>query len=63
MRENREVMVVLHGKAAAGYYSAVFADDWTPVGIQTPIGVVLVTVAVWAAVGATAFRRVEFDPD
>ena len=62
MRDNREVMVVLHGEAAAGYYGAVFAADWTPVGINTPVGLVLAAVAVWTAVGATAVRYVEFAP-
>jgi hypothetical protein len=61
-------MLVLEGEAAASYYGAVFAADWTagraggggPTGLPLPPGVIAALGV--AALGALAVgRRMEFD--
>lgn len=53
-RENREVLIVLHGAEAGEYYAAVFENDWgdrsepLPVGL---VGVLLVALLAGAIVG------------
>ncbi|MFC4552765.1 MULTISPECIES: phospholipase D-like domain-containing protein [Halorussus] len=61
-RENREVAVVLHGEAPAGYYAAVFDRDWRAssdgaggVG-RLPVGL-LAAIVVGAVVAILVARR------
>jgi len=56
---NREVVLVLHGTAVAGYFGRVFDADWSggkptvPMGVMAAVGGVLV-------VAGLAARRVKF---
>ncbi len=63
-RDNREVLVALHGEAAGAYYAEVFDDDWE--GESWPLPVVFAGVVVLGVVatGLVGRRYVEFgDPD
>ena len=63
MRENREVLAILHGDDVAGYYLGVFDDDWTAVDTVTPLGLLLATGLVWIGVGLVAVRHIRFAVD
>ena len=60
-RENREVVVVLHDRDAAAYYSRVFRADWRgglwrlPVGFGLAVGLAAVGASLWLR------RSVQFD--
>lgn len=60
MRENREVMVILHGEDVAGYYAEVFTNDWDPPGPRTPVGFLAGVGLLWSGAGLIASRRIAF---
>ncbi|WP_254763657.1 phospholipase D-like domain-containing protein [Natrinema marinum] len=56
LENNREVLVALHGEAAADYYAEVFEADWSGDSRRFPVGLV-VPVIVALAVAALVGRR------
>ncbi|ELY89645.1 phospholipase D-like domain-containing protein [Natrinema altunense] len=56
LENNREVLVVLHGVAAANYYADVFEADWAGDSWPLPIGLGVAVVVALAA-GAIVGRR------
>jgi cardiolipin synthase len=56
---NREVLLALEGSEAAGYYAAVFEDDWQGDDRALPVGLPA-AVAVGGAGALLLARRVEF---
>ncbi|ELY78282.1 phospholipase D-like domain-containing protein [Natrinema pallidum] len=56
LENNREVLVVLHGVAAANYYADVFDADWAGDSWSLPIGLGVAVVIALAA-GAIVGRR------
>ncbi|WP_223301929.1 phosphatidylserine/phosphatidylglycerophosphate/cardiolipin synthase family protein [Haladaptatus sp. R4] len=60
-RENREVAIVLHGKAAGKYYSHAFEADWGRREDRFPVGLAaFVTIAIAGAVWI-AKREIRFE--
>ncbi|WP_265110515.1 phospholipase D-like domain-containing protein [Halosolutus halophilus] len=55
LRENREVLLAVHGEAIATYYATVFEDDWAGETWSLPIELSAVVVA--AIVGAAIVGR------
>ncbi|WP_246999458.1 phospholipase D-like domain-containing protein [Halosolutus gelatinilyticus] len=60
LRENREVLLVLHGEAAAAYYADVFEGDWEREGWSFPIELTLPVVLALAAAAIVGRRYVRF---
>ncbi|WP_246987800.1 phospholipase D-like domain-containing protein [Halorientalis marina] len=58
-RDNREVALVLHGEAVAGYYAAVFDADWEGGIRRLPAGLAA-AVLLAALVTVAVARRIEF---
>jgi phosphatidylserine/phosphatidylglycerophosphate/cardiolipin synthase-like enzyme len=58
-RENREVIVVLHGENVADYYATVFDADWTG-GATTLTAGLVVAVLLGALLAVAVARRIEF---
>lgn len=56
---NREVLLALEGSEAAGYYAAVFEDDWQGDDRALPVGLPA-AVAVGGAGALLLARRIEF---
>jgi len=56
---NREVLLLLHGTAAAEYFGRVFAADWAGGRPGVPVGLAAAVVGV-LVVGVLAARRVRF---
>jgi phosphatidylserine/phosphatidylglycerophosphate/cardiolipin synthase-like enzyme len=61
-RDNREVVLVLHGEAVAGYYAAVFDADWQGGTRTLPVGLAG-AVLLGALVALLVARRIEFGTD
>jgi phosphatidylserine/phosphatidylglycerophosphate/cardiolipin synthase-like enzyme len=59
---NREVVLLLHGEAVAGYYERVFEADWRGGIDRLPVGLVAALVVV-VAVAALVGRRIDFEND
>ena len=61
-RNNREVLLALHGEAIAAYYAAVFEDDWRGDGGSPTLtgGTVLAVVAALALAALIGRRYVRF---
>jgi phosphatidylserine/phosphatidylglycerophosphate/cardiolipin synthase-like enzyme len=68
-RENREIALVLDGKAAGNYYGQVFDADWTggeerglDIGTDTPLPVGVVAAVIGVTLLATVVaRRIDFE--
>jgi Phosphatidylserine/phosphatidylglycerophosphate/cardiolipin synthases and related enzymes len=60
IRHNREVAVVLHGKAAAEYYHSVFTTDWADGTDQIVPAGLLAAAVVAAVIAAGVARRIQF---
>jgi len=64
LRENREVLVLLHGEEVGGYYGQVFEADWERSGPSPPNGALplgsLAAVAGTVVLAVLVLRRVEF---
>ncbi|WP_408958966.1 phospholipase D-like domain-containing protein [Natrinema sp. 74] len=56
LKNNREVLVALHGEAAASYYADVFEADWSVDTWRFPMGLV-VPVIIALAIAAIVGRR------
>ncbi|GAB3665249.1 phospholipase D-like domain-containing protein [Halopiger thermotolerans] len=59
-RNNREVLVALHGEAAAEYYATVFEADWAGDSWSLPIGTAAVVVLALAVAALVGRRYVRF---
>jgi phosphatidylserine/phosphatidylglycerophosphate/cardiolipin synthase-like enzyme len=59
LENNREVLVALHGDAAASYYADVFEADWGG-GRSFPVGLGIAVVALLAAAVIVGRRRIRF---
>ncbi len=61
-RENREVIVVLHGQNAATYYARVFDADWRGGVWRVPIGATIVVFS-GGLIGVAVTTRWQFAPE
>lgn len=59
-RNNREVLLALHGEAPAEYYATVFEGDWEGNSRSLPIGTVVSVVFVLAVAAIIGRRYVRF---
>ncbi|AEH37485.1 phospholipase D-like domain-containing protein [Halopiger xanaduensis] len=59
-RNNREVLLALHGDAAAEYYATVFGGDWEGDSRSLPIGTAVGVVLVLAVAAIVGRRYVRF---
>ena len=59
-RDNREVALVLHGRAVADYYTAVFDADWQGGTRTLPAGIAL-AVLLGGLLAALVIRRIDFE--
>lgn len=60
-RENREVIVVLHGEEPGEYYGRVFRADWRGGAWRLPVGTAVVVTGAAVVSGYTVFRRLRFE--
>ncbi|MCU4741817.1 phospholipase D-like domain-containing protein [Natronoglomus mannanivorans] len=63
LRENREVVLVLHGDEVGSFYADVFEADWEGGSWSLPVGLLVVLVLALAAAGLVGRRYVRFDGD
>lgn len=59
-RNNREVLVALHGEAAATYYATVFDADWTGDTSKLPFGISLTVIVALAIAALIGHRYIRF---
>ncbi|WP_222919517.1 phospholipase D-like domain-containing protein [Natrinema sp. SYSU A 869] len=60
LENNREILVALHGEAAANYYADVFEADWTGGSWSFPIGLSVAVVVALVAAAIVGRRYVRF---
>ncbi len=60
LRQNREVLVALHGDAVGDYYAAVFEDDWEGETWSLPIGLSATVVATLVGAAVVGRRYIRF---
>ncbi|MFU8866774.1 phospholipase D-like domain-containing protein [Natronococcus sp.] len=60
LRNNREVLLALHGPEAASYYADVFESDWDGESWSLPFELSLAVVAALACAAAVGHRYVRF---
>lgn len=60
IRNNREVLLVLHGSAVANYYAAVFEGDWKGDTWTLPISFSTTVVAALVGAAVVGYRSVRF---
>ncbi|NGM71498.1 phospholipase [Natronolimnobius sp. AArcel1] len=59
-QNNREVLVALHGEAAATYYATVFEADWTGDTSRLPFGLSLTVIVALAIAAIIGHRYIRF---
>ncbi|SDQ42462.1 phospholipase D-like domain-containing protein [Natronobacterium texcoconense] len=57
---NREVLIAAHGEEAAGFYAAVFEDDWAEEGWTLPLELSATVVVALAGAAVVGYRYVRF---
>ncbi|WP_226481675.1 phospholipase D-like domain-containing protein [Natrinema amylolyticum] len=60
LENNREVLVALHGEAAANYYADVFEADWAGGSQSFPVGLGVAVIVALAAAAIVGRRYVRF---
>lgn len=61
LRENREVVLVLHGEEVGSFYADVFEADWEGGSWSLPVGLLVVLAIALVLAGLVGRRYVRFD--
>ncbi|WP_276252900.1 phospholipase D-like domain-containing protein [Halomontanus rarus] len=63
LRENREVVLVLHGDEVGSFYADVFEADWQGGSWSLPVGLLVVLAVTLVLAGLVGRRYVRFDEE